>query len=442
MADTVQGKTVDFGMVMQRVRAAMSQLPDIRRGKNVQYSVADAGLSALSVFFMQCPSFLEFQRRMQQTQGHNNAQTLFGVHAIPCDNQIRHLLDAVPPQALEPLYEELLQCLMREGLMEGYRTLNNKVLLALDGVTYFSSTTLHCPQCSQRSHAGRTVYSHTALTPVLVKADQSKVVALAPEFITPQDGQTKQDCELNAAYRWLLRHGPRWGQYGAVVLGDDLYCHQPFCQALRAQGLDFVLVCKPDSHPTTVEWLQMLQRSGDVQELTVRRSRGLKIYLDCYRWAHAVPLRDGEDALSVDWCELITTDEAGKTLYRNSFASSLPVSADNVREIVAAGRTRWKIENENNNTLKTKGYHFDHNFGHGKHFLANLFATLILLAFLVHTALDWMDTRYAKVRGLLPSRRTFFEHLRALLQYLPFDDWDHLMRFMQQRLAPNAPDTG
>jgi hypothetical protein len=98
---------------------------------------------------------------------------------------------------------------------------------------------------------------------------------------------------------------------------------------------------------------------------------------------------------------------------------------------------------ENNNTLKTKGYHFDHNFGHGKHFLANLFATLILLAFLVHTALDWIDTRYAKVRGLLlPSRRTFFEHLRALLQYLPFDDWDHLMRFMQQRLAPNAPDTG
>jgi hypothetical protein len=277
MADTVQGKTVDFGMVMQRVRAAMSQLPDIRRGKNVQYSVADAGLSALSVFFMQCPSFLEFQRRMQQTQGHNNAQTLFGVHAIPCDNQIRHLLDAVPPQALEPLYEELLQCLMREGVVEGYRTLNNKVLLALDGVTYFSSTTLHCPQCSQRSHAGRTVYSHTALTPVLVKADQSKVVALAPEFITPQDGQTKQDCELNAAYRWLLRHGPRWGQYGAVVLGDDLYCHQPFCQALRAQGLDFVLVCKPDSHPTTVEWLQMLQRSGDVQELTVRRSHGLKV---------------------------------------------------------------------------------------------------------------------------------------------------------------------
>ena len=66
--------------------------------------------------------------------------------------------------------------------------------------------------------------------------------------------------------------------------------------------------------------------------------------------------------------------------------------------------------------------------------------TLILLAFLVHAALGWIDTRCARVRALLPSRRTFFEHLRAFLQYPPFDDCDHLMGCMQQRLAPNAPD--
>ena len=45
-------------------------------------------------------------------------QSLFGVHAIPYDNQIRLLLDAVPPQTLEPLYEELLQCLMSEGVIQ------------------------------------------------------------------------------------------------------------------------------------------------------------------------------------------------------------------------------------------------------------------------------------------------------------------------------------
>ena len=71
---------------------------------------------------------------------------------------------------------------------------------------------------------------------------------------------------------------------------------------------------------------------------------------------------------------------------------------------------------ETNNTLQTKGYHFEHSFGHGKEHLANLLATMILLAFLVHTTFDRIDGPYRTVRSLLPSRRTFFEHLRALIQ--------------------------
>ena len=97
---------------------------------------------------------------------------------------------------------------------------------------------------------------------------------------------------------------------------------------------------------------------------------------------------------------------------------------------------------ENNNTLKTKGYHFEHNFGHGKQYLSNLFATMILLAFLVHTTLDWIDAPYRAVRDSLPSRRTFFEHLRALIHYLPFNDWNHLMQFMIRRPGPEPCDTG
>ena len=57
-----------------------------------------------------------------------------------------------------------------------------------------------------------------------------------------------------------------------------------------------------------------------------------------------------------------------------------PVTAENVVALVAAGRSRWKIENENNNTLKTKGYHFEHNYGHGKQHLSAVLASLILLA--------------------------------------------------------------
>jgi len=85
-----------------------------------------------------------------------------------------------------------------------------------------------------------------------------------------------------------------------------------------------------------------------------------------------------------------------------------------VAAVVASGRARWKIENENNNTLKTKGYHFEHNFGHGKQFLSSLLATLILLAFLLHTLLDLMDNKFCLLLQKLPSRRRLFDDMKAL----------------------------
>ena len=67
-------------------------------------------------------------------------------------------------------------------------------------------------------------------------------------------------------------------------------------------------------------------------------------------------MRDGKDALQVNWCELTTTSSAGKRIYKNAFATNFKISKNNVKQIVADGRSRWKIENENNNVLKTKGY--------------------------------------------------------------------------------------
>ena len=127
-----------------------------------------------------------------------------------------------------------------------------------------------------------------------------------------------------------------------------------------------------------------------------------------------MPLRAGDDALTVQWCELITTTAEGKVLYRNAFATSHPVDASTVVAGVAAGRSRWKIENENNNTLKTKGYHFKHNYGHGKQPLSSLLATLTLLAYLLPTLLEWMDDKYCLLRQKLPSRQRVFNDMRAL----------------------------
>ena len=99
-------------------------------------------------------------------------------------------------------------------------------------------------------------------------------------------------------------------------------------------------------------------------------------------------------------------------------------------QVAQAGRGRWKSENENNNVLKTKGYHLEHNFGHGKQYLSATMLSLNLLAFLFHTVMEWSDEKYALLRQVLARRQTFFEDIRALTRYMVFESWHHLMAFM------------
>ena len=144
-----------------------------------------------------------------------------------------------------------------------------------------------------------------------------------------------------------------------------------------------------------------------------------------------VLLRGGKDALSVNWLELtVVHAKTGEQLYYNSFITNHRLSAGNVVEVAQAGRGRWKIDNENNNVLKTKGDHLEHSFGHGKKYLAAFMLSLNLLAFLFHTVLEWCDDQYALIRHVLVRRQTFFDDIRALTRSMVFESWDHLMAFM------------
>jgi len=430
-----------FSRLVEQFGSIAERFPDKRTGDNTVYSMADAAMGAFSVFFTQSPSFLDAQRTLQLTKGCNNTRSLFGMVQIPSDNHIRNLLDDVPPSELFAVFASMVDGLHASGHLEVYRSINGDLLVALDGTQYFSSATIHCAQCSVKRHRNATVtYSHTAITPVIVAPGNPRVIPLEPEFIRPQDGHEKQDCENAAGKRWMHQHGRRYSALGVTILGDDLYCKQPLCEALLDQQLNFILVCKPDSHQTLYEWVTGLEPTGGVPTLQRKHRKGKRAFTDTYRWVNQVPLREGDDALEVNWCELTTTDAAGKIVYKNAFATNHAITANNVAEIVRNGRARWKVENENNNTLKTKGYHLTHNFGHGKQHLAALLATLNLLAFGFHTVLELFDSRYQQIRQFLP-RKTFFDDLRALTRYLCFDSWEALMAFMIKGLELEAPDT-
>jgi len=433
-----------FDHLIERYRAVAAGLPDRRTGENCLYSMADIALSAFGVFFTQCPSFLSFQQNMEKAHGRNNARSLFGVERIPCDNHIRQTLDPVEAGELFSLFDDLHQAFDETGLLEAMRAVKNTRLIALDGTWYFCSQSqnIHCENCSCiRQAEGRLTHYHSAITPVIVSPGHSAVVPLRPEFIGPQDGQVKQDCEINAAKRWLAAHAQRYASGNDTLLGDDLYAHEPFCRQVLLHNFHFLFTCKPSSHSHLYGWVEALAPGHALHTLKARvKGKGNRWEHHQYRWANRVPLTDSDDALKVNWCELTITDGEAKVLYRNGFITDWEVCAQNVSGLVAAGRARWKIENENNNVLKTKGYHLEHNFGHGKKHLSSVLLTMNLLAFALHTLLEVSDTSYRLVRAAVGARRKFFQHLEALTAYWYFENWERLMDFMMrgQEVGPYA----
>ncbi len=189
------------------------------------------------------------------------------------------------------------------------------------------------------------------------------MIFLEPEFITPQDGHEKQDCEIEAGKRWIGPHGDYYAKRNVTVLGDDLFSRQPFCQALGDKKIHFMLVCQPDSHPHSVAFLAGQGVLGNYRKRVWNGKYG-EIYT--YRYANQLPLRGDHEAMQVNWVELtLTHEETGEIIYKNAFILDFEVIETTVEAIVRDGRSRWEVENENNNALKTKGYHLEHNFGHG-----------------------------------------------------------------------------
>ncbi len=408
------------------LRSVCAGLPDRRQGPATActYSMADIGLSAFSLFFMGCPSFLAHQRVLAQGHRRSNCQTLFGMSAIPTDNHIRQMLDGAAPAAFDGLFFSALETLAAADALAPFERLDGHLLIALDGTEHHCSRKIHCAQCSKRRRSdGGTEFFHAVLGASLVAPGHTQVLPLPPELIAPQDGAEKQDCERNAAKRWLATHAQSMARYRPIYLGDDLFACQPIVEAIQKAGGNFILTCKPTSHQTIAEYLH----GAELQEHRFTSGPPGKRLTYVYRWLADLPLRASPDARLVNWFSVEILNAKRKRTYYNTFVTDLTITAEAIAEIAACGRARWKIENETFNVLKTNGYHLEHNFGHGKKTLASVFVVLNLLAFAFHTVAQLCVIAWQNARATCGARYRLFEHLRTITAYIVFDDWLHLL---------------
>ena len=406
-------------------------LPDSRQnGRNYRYKLSDVLKCAFCVFFFQYPSLLDFQRKMQEQRRRNNMETVFRVHEIPSDTQIRNVLDRIAPEQFGSVFNESLNIAEEHGVLKMFRVLDGGVLIALDGVWYHSSENISCNHCLHKTTVDKktkeetTTYYHTILAGTIVRPGKTEVLPVMGEPIRNEDGNEKQDCERNAAKRWLSRYAEEYEWLKPTLLGDDLFSNQPLCEAVLQSKKSFIFTCKPDSHP----WLTETVENSYLQEKVVRKWTGSYNRSSTYQWINGVPLRDSKDALNVNYFYLqMRNEKTGKAMYTCSWVTDKKITAENVEHLAECARARWKIENEHNNVLKNHGYNLEHNFGHGEEHASEMYCLLNLLAFLFHGILSYADALYGKARDRQGRRTEFFIHLRAGLWYVLHESWDSFL---------------
>jgi hypothetical protein len=276
--------------------------------------MADFAMAAFAPFFTQSPSFLAHQRHLETARGRSNCQTLFDIDKIPGDRQVRAMLDPIEPARFFPVFADVVAALRDNGGLQGMQVLGGHTLIALDGTEFPCSDKIHCPNCSHRQRGRKgTEYFHTLLAATIVAPGHDRAIPLQPEFVAPQDGHEKQDCESRAARRWLAAHSAQYAALKPIDLGDDRFSRQPICEAVRQTDGHFRFVCKPDSHPAIEEF-----RAGIVLDERVERvRRGKQTATNRYRWLCGVPLRGDATAITVNWLEIPIADAKGTITYRN-----------------------------------------------------------------------------------------------------------------------------
>jgi hypothetical protein len=206
-----------------------------------KYALHDTLMSGLAMMFFQHPSLLSFQRAMEKKRQRSNLETIFGVSCVPSDTQMREILDGTEIESLRRLLPEFFERMRRSGWTVQFRTeiataggeIEKYYTMPLDRTDYFHSTKIQCPHCLHWSDAaGKEHYRHTVLSASLIKAGKHEVLPLDFEEVRNEDGQEKQDCEVNVAKRLIPRVRREHPQLKLIALGDDLYAQEPFIALL------------------------------------------------------------------------------------------------------------------------------------------------------------------------------------------------------------------
>ncbi len=349
-------KSLSAPSLLKSVRNEFEKISEHRSGA-VKYSLANVLMSGLAMFGLKYPSLLQFDKARNEKTIKANLKNLYGIEQVPCDTQMREVLDPVNPEDLRPAFTSIHRQLQRQKALESYQYLGGYIV-SLDGTGQFASNKITCKDCCRRNlRNGEKQYYHQLLGAVITHPDKPNVLPLFPEAITRQDGESKNDCERNASKRLLPANCYTFPKLNMIIVEDALASNAPHIRLLEKLSFTYILVAKPYVNAYMFEKIEQHKVNGNVRKLETQDKDGTH---RCYNYINKVPLNASNPELLVNFLEYWEFKN-GEQTYHNTWITDIELLKDNVYHVMRGGRTRWKIENETFNTLKNQGYNLEHN---------------------------------------------------------------------------------
>ena len=244
-----------------------SKVSDTRQG-DIAISIADALMSGFAMFSLKDPSLLAFDERRGIDENLNN---IYLINQVPCDTHMRTILDPVNPDELRDAFKEPFRRLQRGNALKRMEFFEGCYLLSLDGTGFFSSKKLHSDICLEKKNkkTGEITYSLQMLGAAIVHPDFKEVIPLAPEFINKQDGESKNDCERNAAKRFFAKLRKDHPHLPIIITEDGLSSNAPHIKEAQKYNLHYILGVKEGDHSFLFEHVKMARNAGETTEFEI-----------------------------------------------------------------------------------------------------------------------------------------------------------------------------
>jgi len=392
----------------------------IKKRKERKITKVDCAMSAVAMFSLKSPSLLAFDQSLKDPMIVHNLKTLYGIKKAPCDTYMREVLDEINQKEFRNIFLSIFKVIQKDQLLTRYRFLDG-YLLAIDGTEIFESDKVYCQNCCERHHRnGKISYYHQIFAGAIVNPDMRQAIPLCPEPIYKHDGAAKNDCERNAAKRFLEDLHKEHPRLKVTIVADALHADTQSINHFKQFGYSFIVGVKQGSHKSLFDFINGIELEEELVFVGKNRYH--------FRFINNIPLNNTKNAPMVNFLECEIVEISGKKEIKRYFSwvTDHEINRDNVYLLMRGGRAKWKIENETFNTLKTQGYQFEHNFGHGDKNLHSVFATLMMAAFLIDQVQEAACGLFYMALAHVKSRRALWERIKGFFTLYFVKSWSDL----------------